>query len=177
MLRRVLLGTMMVCVACGSSNNNKTPDAAKKNIDAPIADATPDAGSGSGSGAGSGSGSGSGAGSGSDTDTVVSVTCAGATIAATVTTPGDEHMYVSTPSGGGTPTNSNSPIKVGDIIEFKPDSDHPVGPNTGGTGGPSDPGLVAPGGQTTSLQFTATGTFHYWCTIHLFTATVTVSPN
>jgi plastocyanin len=39
----------------------------------------------------------------------------------------------------------------------------------------TDPGLVAPATETTCLKFTAVGTYHYVCTIHGFTGTVTVA--
>jgi plastocyanin len=144
-----MLGTIVCVAACGNSSSPTKTDA-PKSIDAPKAVDAP------------------------SSNTVQTVSCTGATIAATVTTPNDEHVYVSTPSSGSA-TNGTSTINVGDIIEFMPSDDHPVGPNTGSTGGMSDPGLVAPGGATTCLKFTEAGTFHYWCTIHLFTAIVTVN--
>jgi hypothetical protein len=142
MLRRVMLGAVVIAAACGgSSNNNKTPDAA-----------------------------GSGSGSGSNEDKVQTVNCGTATISATVTTPNDGFAYSSSPAGS---ASNNSEIPLNGVVEFMPGATHPVGPDS--ASGMTDPGLVAPATETTCLTFTAVGTYHYKCTIHGFTGTVTVT--
>ena len=101
--------------------------------------------------------------------TVKTVSCTGATIAATVTAP--TFAYTSTPPGS---ASNNSEISVNGIIKFDltTAADHPVGP---ALTGPTDPGLVAPTGAVTCLQFTVAGTFNYRCEVHGFTGSVTVS--
>jgi plastocyanin len=142
MLRRVLLGTVVIAAACG----------------------------GSGGGGGGGGGGVDAPGSGSSQDTVKTVSCTGATVAATVTTPNDGFAYSSSPAGA---SSTDSAITINGIVEFMPGATHPVGPNPGA--GMTDNGLVAPASETTCLQFTAVGTYHYKCTVHGFTGTVTVT--
>jgi len=101
--------------------------------------------------------------------TVMAVDCASATPTATVTDPG--FKYVSTPAGAAA---NDSAIAVGDVVEFNlvPAMNHPVGPDPGA--GMTDPGIVALDNKVTCLKFTATGTFHYQCSVHTFKGTVTV---
>jgi plastocyanin len=102
--------------------------------------------------------------------TVTTVSCTGATIAATVTDPG--FKYVSTPAGS---APNDSAIKVNDIVEFNlaGGMDHPVGPDA--AAGMTDSGIHAADSMQTCLKFSAVGTFHYECTVHLFKGTVTVT--
>lgn len=126
---------------------------------------------GGGSGADASGGQDSGSGSGSQTqDTVTTVDCASGSAAATVTAPG--FAYVSDPAGA---SSSDSAIKSGDIVKFDLTTamNHPVGPDS--AAGMTDPGIVAPTGAVTCLKFSATGTFHYECTVHGFKGTVTVT--
>jgi plastocyanin len=102
-------------------------------------------------------------------NTVMTVSCTGVTPVATVTTPNDGLAYSSSPAGT---SSTNSAIHVNDVVSFMPGANHPVGPDT--SAGMTDNGLVAPAQATTCLKFTAVGTFHYKCTVHGFTGTVTV---
>ncbi len=107
---------------------------------------------------------GSGSGSGSDEATVVSVSCGSATIAATGDEPERElerrllRRALQGSNANCVTGDGCSVISVGDIVEFMPLGDHPVGPDSRGT---TDSGLVAPGGATTCLKFTAAGNFRY----------------
>lgn len=102
--------------------------------------------------------------------TVIAVACGSASPVATVTDP--NFTYVSTPAGSAT---NDSAIMINDVVEFNlvPAMNHPVVPDH--AAGMTDSGLHAADGQVTCLQFTAPGTFHYECGVHLFKGTVTVS--
>jgi plastocyanin len=95
--------------------------------------------------------------------TVQMVACAGITPAATIT--------ANDPTSSFTPPATT--ITQGQIAAFTVAGDHPVGPDA--AAGLTDSGLKAPGGATTCLKFTATGTFHFKCTIHQFKGTITVN--
>jgi plastocyanin len=106
-------------------------------------------------------GSGSGSGSGT-TNKVTTVSCTGATIAATVTTGAPSEM-VYTPKA--------TTITAGQIVEFKMGGAHNVRPSL--TNG--DPGLLVEFGADTCLKFSTAGTFGFYCQPHGFTGTVTVN--
>jgi plastocyanin len=126
---------MSVLAACSSDSGSTTK------MDAP----------------GSGSGSGSGAG-----NKVTTVACAGATIAATVTTGVPTEMKY---------TPMATTITAGQIVEFKMGGAHNVRPSL--TTG--DPGLRVEFGADTCLKFSSTGTFGFYCQPHGFTGTITVN--
>jgi len=85
--------------------------------------------------------------------TVMTVNCAGATIAQTVTTSG----FAFSPSA--------ITINVNDIVQFMPESAHNVVPSTNGT--PTDPGLRSGAvGAIACLKFTVAGEFNYRCQPH-----------
>jgi plastocyanin len=85
---------------------------------------------------------------------IQSVTCAGATIAATVTTDGFAFS----------PTQTT--ISTGDIVQFMPMATHDVA---------SDDGLFSVGiGGNGCFQFNTAGTFQYRCTPHQFTGQIIV---
>lgn len=128
----VLLSSMLA--ACGSGGGTTKNDAA-----------------------GSGSGSGSGV-----VNKVTTVACAGATIAATVTTGVATEMKY---------TPMATTITAGQIVEFKMGGAHNVRPSL--TTG--DPGLLVEFGADTCLKFSAAGTFGFYCQPHGFTGTVTVN--
>lgn len=104
-----------------------------------------------------GSGSGSGA-----VNKVTTVACAGATIAATVTTGVATEMKY---------TPIATTITAGQIVEFKMGGAHNVRPSL--TTG--DPGLRVEFGADTCLKFSSAGTFGFYCQPHGFTGTVTVN--
>jgi plastocyanin len=146
MLRRFMLGAVVLAAACGGSSNNKT-DAA-----------------------------GSGSGSGSDQDTVKTVACSGATLAATVTDSGDGFggSYACAPAGSASNNCEISVNGIVEFnLSANGALDHPVGPDP--SSGMTDSGLVAPDDKITCLQFTAAGDYHYQCTVHGFKGTVTVA--
>ena len=103
--------------------------------------------------------------------TVVAVDCASVTPDATVTDA--NFMYTSTPAGA---ASNDSAIPLNGVVEFNlvPAMSHPVGPDS--AAGMTDSGLKAPDNKATCLKFTASGTFHYRCTVHGFKGTVTVAP-
>lgn len=87
--------------------------------------------------------------------TVMTVDCAGATIAQTVMTAN----FAFTPS--------SITINVGDVVKFEPESIHNVVPATDPPGTPTDPGLRSgPVGAVACLKFTAAGEFNYRCSPH-----------
>ena len=95
--------------------------------------------------------------------TVQTVACAGMTSSATIIA--DDTAFLFQPV--------SSTISQGQIATFTVAGDHPVGPDA--AAGMTDSGLKAPGGSTTCLKFTATGTFHFKCTIHGFKGSITVN--
>ena len=105
---------------------------------------------------------GSGSGSGSGANKVTTVACAGATIAATVTTGVATEMKY---------TPMATTITAGQIVEFKMGGAHNVRPSL--TIG--DPGLRVEFGADTCLKFSSAGTFGFYCQPHGFTGTVTVN--
>jgi len=64
-------------------------------------------------------------------------------------------------------------ISKGAIIQFVSTATHPIGPFPGGQ--MTDPGIVVPENTTRCLQFTASGTFKFICTVHSYLGTVTVN--
>ncbi len=85
---------------------------------------------------------------------VVSVSCAGATIAATVTTDGLAYSPV------------NSTIAVGDTVRFTPAGTHDVNGD--------EPGFDVPLGGDACFHFTAAGTYPFHCTPHGFQGSIVV---
>jgi hypothetical protein len=155
---------LVALVACGGGGGGNT-DAPAGHVDAPKSgDATHDDAPHSIDAPGSGSGS----------ATVIKVDCGSGSDAPTVivTASSSPDAYISTPAGS---ASNNSEITVNQVVEFNmvPAMTHPVGPNA--SAGMTDSGLRAGDGAVTCLQFTAPGTFHYHCTVHGFTGTVTVS--
>jgi plastocyanin len=85
---------------------------------------------------------------------VTEVSCAGATIAATVTTLGFAYSPETTTIG------------VGDVVEFTPDSSHDVNGE--------DPGLTVPLGGDLCFSFDEAGTYDFHCNPHGFQGSVVV---
>lgn len=111
-----------------------------------------------------------GSGSGSNSNKVVTVSCTGATKAATVMTEDlVMHYEYSTDTTGATPPT----IAVGGIVEFKTSANHDVNPSTTG-GHTSDPGVKVGFSQDVCLKFTATGNYDFFCSVHTFFGRVTV---
>jgi plastocyanin len=88
--------------------------------------------------------------------TVFDVTCTGATIAATVTTVDGTNAYMP----------SAVTIAVGGIVKFTTSVSHDVNSTV--------PGLPVGFSTTACRQFTAAGTFGFFCSIHGFSGSVTV---
>lgn len=79
---------------------------------------------------------------------------------------GAEDGYTFVPT---TPT-----ISVNDIVKFDPAGTfHNM---VSGSGGNEDGLFSTPTSQVTCLRFTAAGTFPFFCNIHFFTGTITVTP-
>ena len=62
-------------------------------------------------------------------------------------------------------------ISVGQIVKFTMSPSHNVAPSQTAS---TDSGLNVGFGATACLKFTKAGTFGFFCTVHLFTGTVTV---
>jgi plastocyanin len=106
------------------------------------------------------------AGSGSGTvNKVTTVACAGATIAATVMMADGTNQYTYS-------TTTAPTIAVGGIVEFKTSGTHDVNPSLNTN---SDPGLKVTFNKDVCLKFTEAGTFTFFCSVHLFTGTVTAN--
>ena len=104
-----------------------------------------------------------GSGSGSGTvNKVTTVSCTGATIAATITTGAASEMKY---------TPMATTIMAGQIVEFKMGGAHNVRPSQ--TIG--DPGLLVEFGADTCLKFSTAGSFGFYCQPPGFTGTVTVN--
>ncbi|MEZ4401397.1 MAG: hypothetical protein R3B06_15335 [Kofleriaceae bacterium] len=93
---------------------------------------------------------------------VVVVDCAGATIASVVT------------ATAGRFNLTQAQVTAGDIVQFTMPASHSA--HSGATAGVDDGVFVVLRNETKCLQFTAPGTFPFWCDPHLFTATLTVTP-
>jgi len=111
-----------------------------------------------------------GSGSGSNTNKVTTVSCTGATKAATVTTEeGVLHYEYSTDTTGATPPT----ISTGGIVEFKTSATHNVIPTTGASF-PSDPGLNVGFNADVCLKFSTAGDFNFACITHGFKGKIIV---
>ncbi len=111
--------------------------------------------------AGSGSGSGS-------VNKVTTVSCTGATVAATVTTTDGQMKYTYS-------TGTTAPsIAAGGIVEFKTSSTHDVNPSIT-SGFPSDPGVKVGFSADTCLKLLTAGDFNFYCSLHGFTGKITVN--
>jgi plastocyanin len=88
--------------------------------------------------------------------TIQTVSCTGITPAATVSTTATSTAY----------SQPSTTITMGQVVQFTMASAHNVSSTT--------PGLAVDFGQTKCLQFTATGMFHFMCSVHGFTGTITV---
>ena len=126
---------VLAAVAACSNNNNGGPDA-KQFKDAPAGGAT-----------------------------VQMVSCAGATVTATITTA----SFAFTPA--------SATITQGQIVEFKPESIHNITPgNVPAGSATSDPGLTCGFGGDCCLMFTHSGTFGFHCAAHTtMNGTITVN--
>jgi plastocyanin len=87
---------------------------------------------------------------------VVTVSCTGATPAATFTTTATSTAY----------SPASATVPVGAVVEFQMSPEHNVSSSTAG--------LAVDFGQTKCLQFKDAGTFDFKCSVHLFTGTITV---
>lgn len=93
---------------------------------------------------------------------VVEVPCAGAMIASEVTAPGFSF------------TITQATIARGAVVRFMMPGVHSV--VSGNTAGVDDGLFSVAFNQTKCLQFTAAGTFGFWCNPHQFTGSITVTP-
>jgi plastocyanin len=91
---------------------------------------------------------------------VQSVSCGGVTPAATVTVTGTSTFMFSP---------STVSIHVNDVVRFNTTSFHPVASGSAGT----PDGKFSTNGDG-CFKFTQAGTFPFFCSVHLFTGTVTV---
>ncbi len=96
------------------------------------------------------------------TATVMKVTCP-ALVAATVTTTDASFSY----------SPMATTITAGSVVKFNTSSSHDVKPNP--IAPKTDPGLNVGFNEMACLQFTATGTFGFVCSLHSFAGTITVN--
>ncbi|MBK9034554.1 MAG: hypothetical protein IPL61_25355 [Myxococcales bacterium] len=141
-------------VACGSDDTTTPIDAPSGGPDAADGDAMArDASEGF-----------DGPGPDAAASSVVEVPCAGATIASEVTAPGPGFNFVIT----------QATIASGAVVRFMMPGVHSA--VSGNTPGVAD-GLFSVGfSETKCFQFTAAGTFGFWCNPHQFTGSITVTP-
>ena len=93
---------------------------------------------------------------------VQSVSCTGITPKTTFTVVLNGTMFAFSPA--------NATISVNDIVRFNTTASHPV--QSGAPGSPD--GKFGPTNGDGCFKFTQTGTFPFFCNIHLFTGFVTV---
>lgn len=131
MKKLALLVFVVACGGGGDDGDNSNPDASQTPKDAAV-DAQPvDAAAA----------------------TVMTVPCAGATIAQMVMTAEGPRRF----------TPNDITISVNAIVQFTTSGSHNVIPRAGM---PSDPGLMVGFGETKCLRFTAAGSFNYRCAPH-----------